>query len=95
MLPVLTGIVKLHVSAVLVEIPPAVEVNLRARQSVAMLIVSGTALARPPSGSGGLEPRDVAASESRLMGILWTAAARLALEGAGRVGRRAAALIAA
>ena len=47
-LPVLPGIVKLHVSAVLTEIPPAVEVNLISRKSVPLLVVSGAPLARSP-----------------------------------------------
>ena len=47
-LPVLPGVVKLHVPAVLIEIPPTVEVDLRAWKAVMMLVVAGAALARPP-----------------------------------------------
>ena len=62
-LPVLPGIVKLHVSAVLAEIPPAVEVDLVSRKSVPLLIVSGAPLARSPEAVHGpfglLVPRQV------------------------------------
>ena len=52
-LPVLPGVVKLHVPAVLIQIPPAVEVDLGPRQTVPLLIVSGASLARPPEAAVG------------------------------------------